>query len=507
MHTVQLLLKPTTYEQRELERRFHALSHIHNVCVSHAKKLICRLLHDQEYQAWRNEYLSLPKNPGSGKKTGEIRARRKELSDLMAARRKELGLCKNGFESWLKVCGKRYARLLSSQQVQAEADRVWVSVEKYLFGNGREIHFKKYMDFQTVGGKSNKNGAVFDRASMTVRWNGLVLACYLPKKPADREYVLESMDHKLSYCMVKRLMFQSGWRYYLVLVLDGPAPGERRECGNQAMGIDPGVSTIAGVSDTECILTELAPEADTYDKQIRRILSGMDQSRRNSNPGNYLPDGTVRKGRKTWKYSRNYLRMRRKLKALYRKKAACILTSHRELCNTLVRKAGIFLVEKMQYSGLQKRSAKTERQKKTSTVKTKSGEIKQIRKYKKKKRFGRSISRRAPALFLKELERKALAAGGLYAEVSTQTFKASQYDHVTGTCKKIPLKQREKLVDGHLVQRDLYSAFLIKNAAPGLDHPDREKCIYEFEKFVAMQDALIRKMKEEGISRKACFGF
>lgn len=68
MHTVQLLLKPTAYEQRELERRFHALAHIHNVCVSHAKKLLCRLLHDWEYQAWRDEYLSLPKDPGAGKK-------------------------------------------------------------------------------------------------------------------------------------------------------------------------------------------------------------------------------------------------------------------------------------------------------------------------------------------------------------------------------------------------------------------------------------------------------
>lgn len=58
-----------------------------------------------------------------------------------------------------------------------------------------------------------------------------------------------------------------------------------------------------------------------------------------------------------------------------------------------------------------------------------------------------------------------------------------------------------------MVQRDLYSAFLIKNAAPNLKHPDREKCIYEFERFADMQDALLRKMKEEGNSYKPCFGF
>lgn len=40
MHTVQLLLKPTTYEREEMERRFHALSHIHNVCIKHMRKLL-----------------------------------------------------------------------------------------------------------------------------------------------------------------------------------------------------------------------------------------------------------------------------------------------------------------------------------------------------------------------------------------------------------------------------------------------------------------------------------
>lgn len=180
----------------------------------------------------------------------------------MADRRKELGLSKTGFESRLKVCGKRYSRLLSSQQVQAEADRVLASVEKYLFGNGKKVHFKKHMDFQTIGGKSNRNGAKFDRDTMTVSWNGLEMKCYLPKKESSREYILESMEHRISYCVVKRLMFSSGWRYYLELVLDGPAPGERRKSGDKVMGIDPGVSTIAGVSDKGCILTELAPDAD-----------------------------------------------------------------------------------------------------------------------------------------------------------------------------------------------------------------------------------------------------
>ena len=140
-------------------------------------------------------------------------------------------------------------------------------------------------------------------------------------------------------------------------------------------------------------------------------------------------------------------------------------------------------------------------------VKQKDGTVKVIQKYKRKKRFGRSINRRAPARFLLELERKVEAVGGVYAEVDTKEFKASQYNHVTDTYEKIPLSQREKEIGNRKVQRDLYSAFLIRNADLDFKHPDREKCEYEFEDFANLQDQLILKMKESGLSMRQCFGF
>ena len=140
-------------------------------------------------------------------------------------------------------------------------------------------------------------------------------------------------------------------------------------------------------------------------------------------------------------------------------------------------------------------------------VKQKDGTVKVIQKYKRKKRFGRSINRRAPARFLLELKRKAEAVGGVYAEVDTKEFKASQYNHVTDTYEKIPLSQREKEIGNRKVQRDLYSAFLIRNADLDFKHPDREKCEYEFEYFADMQDQLILKMQESGLSMRQCFGF
>ena len=208
MHTVQLILKPTEYEKSVIDKRFHAVSHIHNVCVKHAKKLLMQLSHDNEYQSWRSEHCKLLKQKKLSKAD---RTRKLELSKQMSPRRQEIGLSKWALESYIKVCGKRYNKLISSQQVQAEAANIWAGVEKCLFSKGKDIHFKKFMDFDTIGGKSNLNGARLDTDTMTVSWLGLKLKCFLPKKASDRDYILESLDHKISYCTIKRMMFSNGW--------------------------------------------------------------------------------------------------------------------------------------------------------------------------------------------------------------------------------------------------------------------------------------------------------
>ena len=49
---------------------------------------------------------------------------------------------------------------------------------------------------------------------------------------------------------------------------------------------------------------------------------------------------------------------------------------------------------------LAKCSKKTERKAETTYIKQKDGSLKQVRKYKRKKRFGKSISSRSPVLFV-----------------------------------------------------------------------------------------------------------
>lgn len=509
MHTVTLLLSTTKYDHYVLEQRFYAMNHLHNVMAKHARKLLVRLEHDHEYQDALKEYISLSK---LSKPSKQQKTRKSELGLILKNIRTGLGLTDYSFQAYLSVSAKRYKKQVSSQQVQKEASRVWKAVEKYLFGNGKKVHFRRYRDMDTIGGKSNLNGVRFDKETMMVSWLGMELECILPRQEKARKYVCEALSSEVSYCEIERKMFANGWHYYVIVYLKGKAPEKIESddvpASENITGVDIGTSTVATVSDSLATLEELAPDSMKYNKRIRKLQDKMDRSRRTSNLDKYNEDGTINKSNHDkWKFSNTYLRDRDKLKSLYRQKSAYTKQSHERMCNKLIRDSVNFIVEDMDFSALQRRSKKTERQEKVSDVKKKDGTVIKIRKYKKKKRYGRSMNNRSPSMFISILERKAAQYEGNVFRVDTKKFRATQYDHSTDTYTKIPMSQRSKMINGYEVQRDLYSAYLLKNSNGELTHADREKCIYGFRQFIRLHDKLIADMKESNISMKQCFGF
>ena len=116
---------------------------------------------------------------------------------------------------------------MSSHIAQKEVERILSGIEAVLFGNGKDIHFKKYEDFHTIATKSTTNGICFydldhgiDHTPKRyhpcyrtgVRLMGVDIPVKKPAKPDD--YMKEALSHldKLSYCMISREMFSSGWR-------------------------------------------------------------------------------------------------------------------------------------------------------------------------------------------------------------------------------------------------------------------------------------------------------
>lgn len=179
---------------------------------------------------------------------------------------------------------------------------------------------------------------------------------------------------------------------------------------------------------------------------------------------------------------------------------------HHRLVNRLIQDSSVFINEPMDFRALAKRAKETSRQEKASQVKKKDGTVQLVHRYKRKKRFGKSVTDRSPSRLVLFLKVKIKQYGLLYYETDPWKYRASQYDHAKDSYKKVKLDCRFKVVDGWQVQRDLYSAFL-QSCMATAEKPDRDLCLERFEDFVRMQDDQIGEMKRQGLTRPACFGF
>ena len=134
----------------------------------------------------------------------------------------------------------------------------------------------------------------------------------------------------------------------------------------------------------------------------------------------------------------------------------------------------------MNFSGLAKKSTKTEKNNKG--------------RFKRKKRFGRSIANRAPSMLLGIINRKLSYYGKCLIKIDTWSAKASQFNHFDGTYNKKKLSQRWNDFNGIRVQRDLYSAFLIMNVAEDLKSFDIDKCNERFENFYQLHNLEVERL-------------
>ena len=153
----------------------------------------------------------------------------------------------------------------------------------------------------------------------------------------------------------------------------------------------------------------------------------------------------------------------------------------------------------MNFKALSVKSKSTERQDFFSIINGKP-----VYKYKKKKRFGKSINRYSPGYLQKQIEVKYKQYNGIVINVDLEKYRASQYNHKEDKYIKEDLNTRVKLIGNNKVQRDLYAAFLLKNIKD-LQHIDNKKCKKEFKKFLEEQDKCIKQIRLSG-DRRNCFG-
>lgn len=328
------------------------------------------------------------------------------------------------------------------------------------------------------------------------------------------KYQQEALKCGVKFCRITRKWVKTKWKYYAQLVLEGYPP---TKCDNNGVmkhpvkqgrvGLDIGTQTLAISSSDICDLRLLAPSARAQAKSLVNEIActqrAMDRSRRATNPKYYNPDGTIKrlkrqhgkKQKRDWKYSKRYYRLRAKLRDLNRRLADIRKMEHNILVNELLEHGNEFVIEDMNYKALQKRSKETKVNAKTGRAHT-------------KKRFGKSLSRCAPAMFISILTNKAIRYGGNVIKVSTFETKASQFDHTDESYTKKKLSERmAHLSSGEVVQRDLYSAFLLEHIDTESLEYDTETIKLAFPAFLKMHENTKKRLQKEENDLPASVGF
>jgi len=315
---------------------------------------------------------------------------------------------------------------LDSLTIQKLASRAFDAVQKYAYGKRGKPRFKSYGQLDSVEGKTNASGIRY-RAGI-IEWLGLELHCRIDPKDKVQQHGLQ---HRVKYVRLVRRKIHGQNRFYAQLVCEGkPYQKTKNKVKQGVIGLDIGPSTIAGVGDHDVFLKEFCTELADRAAEIRHLQRKLDRQRRANNPENYEADGTIKAGQKTWKYSKNYLETRAKLAELHRQLAAHRKSLHGKLVNDILRMGDDIHLEKLSYRAFQKR-------------------------------YGRSVARRAPGMFVSMLKRKAASASARVTELPTHQLKLSQTCHHCGKQVKKLLSQRwHECECGIVAQRDLYAAFL-----------------------------------------------
>lgn len=254
---------------------------------------------------------------------------------------------------------------------------------------------------------------------------------------------------KLRNLAIVRKVIRGKYKYFLQFSIAGTPYNKGRKLGAGVVGIDPGPSKIAVVSDTAVRIIPLAESIERDERETRRLQRKLDRSRRAMNPDNYNEDGTISKGRHEWVKSRHYEETRSLLADRQRKLAAKRKIAHNELANELLAMGNEFRVENNSFKGMQARAKET-----TKNAKGKN---------RTKKRFGKSLANRAPSEFLTILENKVKQyADGVYVDIPASTA-CTQYDFTNGEFTKHELRERTITTsDGQQHDRDALAAFNMK---------------------------------------------
>jgi hypothetical protein len=433
-YVVELQLERVSREEdRSLWGMFEASKRLANVMLQHGIEVVTRMRADPDW----THACALPK-----KTKPQLDARR----SAFAALRTRYRFSEYEFH---KVVARHknaagFKDRIGANVAQKIATRVFKSCQKWLMGLGGKPRFKGLKrPLHSVEEKNTTTGIRWEAEAQTVQVMGMRLKVKLPDLRKD-EWLAAALQSKTKYCRLLWRHVGTRRQYVLQLVQEGMAPIKASVLNRLAPehtvgGLDLGPSNYGWVTQGEAGLEAFCPEVAVPEREIKNLQRHIDRQRRANNPENYDQRGRAKRGR-TWVVSRRQRQTEAQLRGTLGTLVRVRKNSHGRMTNHLLSKALAWRDDDVSLRSLQKN-------------------------------YGRSVGSRAPGMFMESLKRKAARAGASRRPQDSRQLKTSQYDHSLDLYRKKHLSERWHVFgDGRgRVQRDVYSAFLARNALEKID--------------------------------------
>jgi hypothetical protein len=447
---VKLPLEAELWQQHILDRRFEYCREIYN----NLRSKIIRILH---YYQNTKEWKEIDK-------LTDYKEKSKRIQEFI--KKHNLPFSEYGLICYVSKFLPRYKQYgINSIILENISGNLWRALEKYLYGKGKKLAYKEKDTFNVYRTRVKKGsfyGIKLDltKSTLTLNINGkngkngkYMTMSFIINSKSDYEMFCFTTSNEIREVIIQREWIRGKWKYYVSFTIKGKKPTKGREIGKGQVGIDLGPSSIAIASNNKVYIDELGKGIANIEHENKILSRKMDRSIRQNNPLQFNENGTIKKYKKgerpEWIYSKNYIKLKNKLRENYRRRSALLKLSHIKLANEVITYGDNFIVENNPIASWCRKAKET--------TKNEKG------KFKKKKRFGKSVHNHAPSMFIEILKNKVNSLGGTLNKIDIKNG-ASQFDFTNGEKTKHELKERRiTLSNGNTHLRDTLAAFNLQH--------------------------------------------
>ena len=254
--TLPLLTEP--WQEHIIETRFDIVEKFKNTLIGYELRKLKQL---ERTRAWKRLMKSI--RECSDEPVTAVTKEKKALFKERSAMLKKAGFGEFDFSNDVTKLAvhKHFAPHISANVAQRSGQDVWRSFEKYLFSNGKAVHFHKRGTLDSIACKYPRGDGMMIDGDAFIWKGGRCEDCITLKiriRRPKNAYEWEMMQKPVRNMRVVRKWIKTRYKYYLQITYQGEPASKCRPVGKGRVGIDIGTQTIAWSSETEVRLAELA---------------------------------------------------------------------------------------------------------------------------------------------------------------------------------------------------------------------------------------------------------